>query len=206
MNFLAHAFLTPNNGQLLIGNFFGDSFKGKPEKHGPRMVSEGIKLHRSIDHYTDTHPLVLKAVDLFRPQQKRFAPVVIDMVFDHLLASEFHHWSDIGLSPFSTSVFNLIDEQEQHIPTKAMLFYPHLKKHNWLLHYSKMKGLQLALEGMDRRISSPTTLANSVSLVHEHRDELMDLFNPFFKDLQNHVYDYLANMDFDIDSNFAPLK
>lgn len=206
MNFLAHAFLTPNNGQLLIGNFFGDSFKGKPEKHGPRMVSEGIKLHRSIDHYTDSHPLVLSAVELFRPQQKRFAPVVTDLVFDHLLASEFQRWSEIDLSTYTESVFDRIDKEGQHIPEKAMVFYPHLKKHNWLLHYSKMKGLQLALEGMDRRIATPTFLADCVGLVDENREELQGLFNPFFKDLQKHVKNYLTNMDSDIDSSFVPLK
>lgn len=170
------------------------------------MVTEGIKLHRSIDHYTDTHPLVLDAIELFRPQQKRFAPVVTDLVFDHLLASEFDQWSEMDLRDFTLSTFERIDEEEHHIPHKAMVFYPHLKKHNWLLHYSKMKGLQLALEGMDRRISAESALANCVHLVDEHRAELHGLFNPFFKDLQNHVNDYLTNMDSEIDSSFVPLK
>ena len=191
---------------MLIGNFFGDSFKGKPEKHGPKMVTEGIKLHRSIDHFTDTHPLVLKAVDLFRPQQRRFAPVVTDLVFDHLLASEFHLWSSTSLIAYTESVFTQIDKEEQHIPEKAMLFYPHLKKHNWLFHYGKMKGLQLALEGMDRRISIKTTLVDCVGLVDIHRDELKTLFNAFFKELQGHVQSHLTDMGSDIDSNFVPWK
>lgn len=170
------------------------------------MVVEGIRLHRSIDHFTDTHPLVLEVVELFRPQQKRFAPVVVDLVFDHLLACDFHHWSELDLWEFTESVFDQIDSQEQHIPQRAMVFYPHLKKHNWLLHYSKTKGLQLALEGMDRRISAPSVMADCIGLVIENRDVLNGLFVPFFKDLQNHVNDYLTNMDFDIDSNFVPLK
>ena len=202
MNFLAHAFLSPENGQMLIGNFFGDSFKGRPEKHGPIMIIEGIRLHRMIDHYTDTHPLVLKAVDLFRPQQKRFAPVVTDLVFDYLLASEFQRWSGIDLRTFTELLFNRIDDEAQYIPEKAMLFYPHLKKHNWLLHYSKLKGLQLALEGMDRRISAKSSLADCVQLVDQHRYELNEIFNSFFQDLQAHVQDHLSKMD----SNLVPLK
>ena len=202
MNFLAHAFLSPENGQMLIGNFFGDSFKGRPEKHGPIMIIEGIRLHRMIDHYTDTHPLVLKAVDLFRPQQKRFAPLVTDLVFDYLLASEFQRWSGSDLRTFTGSLFSRIDNEAQYIPEKAMLFYPHMKRHNWLLHYSKLKGLQLALEGMDRRISAKSSLADCVQVVDQHRYELNEIFNSFFKDLQTHVQDHLSKMD----SNLVPLK
>ncbi len=203
---MAHAFLSPENGQVLVGNFFGDSFKGRPENHGPAMITNGIRLHRSIDHFTDNHPLVVKAVDIFRPQQSRFAPVVVDLVFDHLLASQFHDWSNIDLVIFSESVFQRIDEQKVHIPSKAMVFYPHLKKHNWLNHYSRMDGLQLALEGMDRRISSSTNLADCVDLVDSHRSELSDIFTEFFKELHVHVQAYLSNMDLDIGSNLVFLK
>ena len=206
MNFLAHALLSPANDQMLVGNFFGDSFKGRPEKHGPKAVVEGIVLHRKIDHYTDSHFLVLEAVNLFREQQKRFAPVVIDLVFDHLLAVNFEQWSPDSLESFSTSVFGRLDDNEQHIPALAQRFYPHMRKHNWLLHYKKQAGLELALKGMDRRSTIATAMVNSVGLVEKHRNELNALFGAFFPDLINFVNDHLESIKSDIGSRRVPLK
>ena len=191
---------------MLVGNFFGDSFKGRPEKHGPLGVVEGIRLHREIDRYTDSHPLVLDTVKLFREQQGRFAPVVVDLVYDHLLAVDFNRWLSKGLEPFTTSVFKRLDENEEHIPQLAQRFYPHLRKHNWLLHYKKMAGLKLALEGMDRRISAESSMASCIDLVSTHKVELDQIFSVFFQDLIDHVNAHLETIESEIGSSRVALK
>lgn len=191
---------------MLVGNFFGDSFKGRPEKHGPIGVMEGIRLHREIDTYTGSHPLVLDTIKLFREQQGRFAPVVVDLVYDHLLAVSFDQWVADGLEQFTATVFDRLDANEEHIPQLAQRFYPHLRKHNWLLHYKKMAGLKLALEGMDRRISAESSMASCIDLVSTHKVELDQIFVAFFQDLVDYVNGHLESIESDIGSSRVPLK
>lgn len=191
---------------MLVGNFFGDSFKGRPEKYGPIGVIEGIRLHREIDRYTDSHPLVLDSIKLFREQQGRFAPVVVDLVFDHLLAVSFNQWVNEELAQFTTSVFDRLDENEEHIPQLAQRFYPHLRKHNWLLHYKKMAGLKLALEGMDRRITADSSMASCVDIVSAQKVHLGQIFSVFFQDLIDHVNAHLVSIESEIGSSRVPLK
>ena len=61
MNFLAHIFLSGKDENLTIGNFIADSVKGKKYLKYPAGIQKGIILHRAIDSYTDTHPVVRKS-------------------------------------------------------------------------------------------------------------------------------------------------
>ena len=64
MNYLAHIYLSGNNDMLKIGNFIADSVKGKQYLDYPKAVQQGITLHRNIDEFTDSHPIVHQSVCL----------------------------------------------------------------------------------------------------------------------------------------------
>ena len=64
MNFLAHAHLSGNNKQILIGNFIADSVKGKDFSNFPEGIKQGIILHRQIDTYTDSHRVFKRSLDI----------------------------------------------------------------------------------------------------------------------------------------------
>lgn len=56
MNFLAHAHLSFNNPEILVGNLISDFVKGKKQYNYPQRIHKGILLHRAIDQFTDEHP------------------------------------------------------------------------------------------------------------------------------------------------------
>jgi len=58
MNFLAHAYLAGEDEGLIIGNFIADSVKGSSWRAYNLDIQKGILLHRKIDEFTDSHPLV----------------------------------------------------------------------------------------------------------------------------------------------------
>jgi acyl carrier protein phosphodiesterase len=66
MNFLAHAFLSFNDKDLLTGNMISDFVKGKKRYDYPISIQKGITLHRAIDEFTDCHPVTAKAKEFFR--------------------------------------------------------------------------------------------------------------------------------------------
>ena len=56
MNFLAHAYLSFNHPQILVGNMISDFVKGKSRLGLSGNINQGITLHREIDAFTETHP------------------------------------------------------------------------------------------------------------------------------------------------------
>src|SRR5438094_5646041 len=56
MNYLAHLFLAGDTAELLIGNLAGDFVKGPLRDEFTPGIREGIRQHRRLDAFTDTHP------------------------------------------------------------------------------------------------------------------------------------------------------
>jgi acyl carrier protein phosphodiesterase len=94
MNHLAHVLLAGDDEALQLGGMLGDFVRGQPDPAlFPAPVIRGIRLHRAIDSYTDGHPEVLAAKASLPPPYRRYAGILLDMWFDHLLARDFSHWS-----------------------------------------------------------------------------------------------------------------
>lgn len=94
MNYLAHLYLSGNDHQLMVGNFIGDAVKGSLYEQFPGRIREGILLHRQIDTYTDNHPKIRQAKSYFSKSYGKYSGVVVDVLFDHFLASnwnKYHH-------------------------------------------------------------------------------------------------------------------
>ncbi|MEE4298718.1 MAG: ACP phosphodiesterase [Pseudomonadales bacterium] len=113
MNHLAHLLLSGPDPALRAGGFLGDFVRGRLGGRFPERVEAGIRLHRFVDVYTDAHPVVREMVDLFPPQQRRWAPVALDVWFDHLLARDFEVHAGEALAPFARRA---CADLERHAP------------------------------------------------------------------------------------------
>ena len=58
MNFLAHIYLSGNNDLLKIGNFMAYGIRGNDYLDYPEGIQKGIILHREIDTFKDSHPIL----------------------------------------------------------------------------------------------------------------------------------------------------
>ncbi len=97
MNFLAHIYLSGNSEELIIGNYIADAVKGKQFESYQAGIAQGIILHRKIDTYTDTHAIVDLSKERLRPIYRKYATVIIDVLFDHYLAANWKIYSDMPL-------------------------------------------------------------------------------------------------------------
>jgi len=77
----------------MLGSLIGDFVRGRIDPALPPKVRAGIALHRAIDAYTDAHADVAAARALFEPPFRRYAGILLDMWFDHLLARQ---WARFG--------------------------------------------------------------------------------------------------------------
>lgn len=86
MNYLAHLFLADDTPESLLGNLLGDFMKGVVKEQFSNSIQQGIELHRKIDSYTDSHPVVRNAKHLISLERRRYAGVLLDVFYDHFLA------------------------------------------------------------------------------------------------------------------------
>lgn len=101
MNFLAHLWLTERAGLPLAGAILGDVLRGALPAHMPEPLARSVRLHRSVDARTDWHPRVVAARARFAPGQRRYAGIVLDLLFDHALALDWAAFSDRPLAEFA---------------------------------------------------------------------------------------------------------
>ena len=153
MNYLAHIYLSGTDDELLLGNFMADAVKGKKAELYAPGVAKGIYLHRLIDTYTDTHPVVAETKARLRPKYRKFAPVVADMYFDHFLARNFEHYAREPLHEFVQRSYTLIGKHYELLPQRVQHLFSYMRRDNWLVSYAELQGIGQALKGMSRRTS-----------------------------------------------------
>ena len=108
VNYLAHFYLADPDPMLMVGNFMGDGVKGSDLAKFPDTVARGVRFHRFIDSYTDAHPEVMEAKRLFYPTQSKYASVVVDVLFDHLLALNWGAHHEERLEAFAKRCYALV--------------------------------------------------------------------------------------------------
>ena len=95
MNFLAHIYLSGTNPKTMVGNFIGDFVKGRNVlEQFEADIAKGIELHRSIDEFTDHHPVVQISKMRLRPKYRHYAAVIVDIFYDHLLSRFWSNYHD----------------------------------------------------------------------------------------------------------------
>lgn len=88
----------------MLGSLIADFLRGAIDPAMARGVRIGVALHRAVDVYTDAHPQVVAARARFAPPYRRYAGILLDMWFDHLLAREWERHGDGSLHDFSQRV------------------------------------------------------------------------------------------------------
>lgn len=183
MNFLAHLYLSENHTDVMIGNFIADHIKGNQFKHMPTDIKKGILLHRQIDYYTDTHPIVKQSKRRLNPIHRHYKGVIIDVFYDHFLAKNWSTYSQIPLEIYTTAVYKLLQKEKALLPEKTKTLLPYMVQYNWLYNYQFTDGIQDVLNGMDRRTKTKTFLHLATEDLEKHHKEFNQDFTAFFTDI-----------------------
>jgi len=168
---------------LTIGNMIADFIKKNQEEIYSPAVQRGIQLHRMIDSYTDQHPIVRKGTKRLRPTQGKYAPVVIDILYDHLLAKNWEKYSNMPLSEFAKQQYTLLNDNLKILPKKLQKNLPKMIKGNWLVGYGQEIGIRYTLERMDERTKFPSSFVTAFDTLKEFYPLFEEEFNLFYPDL-----------------------
>ncbi|MBC7487868.1 MAG: DUF479 domain-containing protein [Cytophagaceae bacterium] len=196
MNFLAHQFLSGNNNDLKIGNFIADSIKGTPpDSFGPGVL-KGIKLHRRIDSYTDSHPIVLRSIKRLRERHGKFAGVVVDICYDHFLAKNWKQYYDDELWEYVNGCYALMLKHKEELPARIQEMLPYMIKGNWLYNYRTLDGIDRVFKGMARRTQFDSNMSSAMKDLWMDYQEYEAEFTEFFPEIRAYVQSLLDDPDF----------
>ncbi len=183
MNFLSHVHLSPDNDDIIFGNFIADSIKGKSFLAYRKGIATGILLHRNIDTFTDTHPIVKNSKSIVRKHFGKYSGVVIDIYYDHFLARNWEQYHDEELSEFSIRVYKILTKRFMLLPARVLRMLPFLIAQNWLVGYANLHDLRRVFVGMDRRTNYISGMGNAVDVLNDNYDILYSDFVIFYDEL-----------------------
>ncbi len=151
MNYLAHCCLVPPTPEALAGALLGDLIHGPDLSALPIEVARSIRLHRAIDRYTDNHPEVIACKNLLQAPLRRYAGIIVDVAFDHLLARDFSHWHPVPLGTLAEQVYDAIARYRQLAPASAVGRLDYIRREHLLERYVDERSIGKALTGIGTR-------------------------------------------------------
>jgi acyl carrier protein phosphodiesterase len=160
LNFLAHALLAGEDPALLVGGVIGDWIKGSLPGILPDDLAKGVALHRAIDNFAESQPAFRRSRSRVSLERRRYAGVLVDVFYDHLLAKNWatiHHQS---LEEYCDVVYRSIKNRRDELPISS---HPGLKlmaEEDWLTSYARIEDIADVLARMSRRARQPNPLAN----------------------------------------------
>lgn len=185
MNYLAHSFLSFGQEQVLAGNFIGDFIKGKTLQDYPEGIQCGILLHREIDTFTDSHPLVRAGQSYLKPTFGRYSTVITDIYFDYFLAKNWDLYSEQSLEEFIQQTYRIIQKYRDILPERFLRMFGYMREQNWLLHYREKEGIQRSLTGLSKRTRFESKMELAHLALSEFEAEFELIFFAFFRELSS---------------------
>ncbi len=196
MNYLAHAYLSFNQPEILTGNMISDFVKGKKKFDFSPAIQKGIALHRAIDEFTDFHPVTQKAKAYFKKDYRLYSGAFIDVVFDHFLANDKNEFSDpTALNSFCQATYISLLNNMDGLPEKFLRMLPYMQQQNWLYHYSFREGIEKSFGGLVRRATYLSESEIAYKIFNEHYDELDECYHLFFPSLKDFAFHHLGELN-----------
>lgn len=180
MNHLAHLLLSDADSMVRAGNLMGDFVRGRLEQRFPPRLEHGLRLHRRIDAFTDRHPAVQHSRGRFQPPFRRYAGILVDVYYDHLLARHWDDYVDQPLADFCREVYADLGRERRHMPAPLQRYVEHMQRYDLLGGYRERDGVTRALGAIGRRLRRANPLAEAAAVLMTMEAGLTADFRRFF--------------------------
>lgn len=186
MNFLAHIYVSGDNDLVKIGNFMADSIRGHSYDVYPDDIQKGILLHRSIDSFTDMHPIYRQSKHRLHEKYGHYSGVIMDIFYDHFLAKNWKTYSDENLEDYANDFYQLLRDNYEMLTDRIKGMMPYMIVRNWFVSYSTLTGLEMILFQMDHRTKNRVAMHESMVELQQFYTEFENEFTLFFEELRQH--------------------
>lgn len=188
MNWLAHILLSEPNVENRLGNLLGDLVKGKDLDGLNCNLRRGVSRHYAIDKFTDNHPIVKASKRRIDKEYSKFAGILIDVFYDHLLAKNWAIYADTVFTDFTADIYESFQKYSGDIPPLARQIIGWMVEGDWLTSYQRLAGVENALDRIDYRIrvriGDRIKLIDAMPILKRESIDLERDFHAFFPELQ----------------------
>lgn len=188
MNYLAHAYLSFGQPQILAGNMISDFVKGKKQYEFTAMIRKGIRLHREIDNFTDTHSIIREMKKPFKDKYGLYAGTFVDIVCDYFLANDKNEFtSDEALLSFSTQTYTALEKQLPALPATFQHIFVYMKQQDWLFNYRLESAIEKSFTGLVRRAKYMDDARTAFAIFQKNLENLRPHYMEFFPLLKKYA-------------------
>lgn len=172
-----------------------DSIRGHGYDDYEGEVRKGILLHRSIDSFTDMHPIYRQSKHRLHEKYGHYSGVIMDIFYDHFLAKNWSRYSDEKLDVYADKFYHLLKDNYEILTEKVKGMIPYMFARNWLVSYATIEGLQMIMFHMDHRTKNRVDMHESIVELHKYYIEFEQEFTLFFEELRQHCIEKLKELN-----------
>lgn len=184
MNYIAHSVFSLDDDKELIGNIFGDFFKGKIENiEIEDSVKKGIILHRRLDELSDSSIYHKNITKLLKPAYARYSSVIVDIIFDHFLAKNFEEFIDVKFDEYILELEKRIDKNKKDVPIEANFLFDHIVNDNFLYRYLNLDNTLKRIFYFTHRFSKRVDHELGEQIIIDNYEIIDNKFICFFKEI-----------------------
>ena len=202
MNFLAHCLIAaranPGNetmaAGLIAGAILGDFVKGPVPERWPAPLQAGIRLHRRIDAFSNGSGGVRRSCNRFPADLRRLAPVFVDIVADHCLATDWPAFHDEPLETFSRRCYTTLEPHAHRLDSPGRRYLDWLVKEDLMARYRSGAAMERGLLSVTRRLDREHLNDALLEFVAGYLPDLHDDFRGYFPELLAHGREWTADM------------
>lgn len=194
MNFLAHAYLSFNDEETLVGNMISDFVKGKKKLDFSVGIQRGIALHRAIDAFTDQHPATREAKKYLQEAVGLYSGPFVDIIYDHFLASDDKEFAEDHLEEFCRATYKTLNEYSAVLPLPFSAMLPFMTSQNWLYNYKNLWGTERSFGGLARRAQYLQSEKEAFASFLLHYSSLQKCYNDFFPSVKEYARKYMNTL------------
>lgn len=195
MNYLAHAYLSFEDPQILTGNMISDYVKGKKQYEFPERIQQGIQLHRAIDSFTDTHAATRELKEFFRPHYRLYAGAFADVAYDHFLANDRQQFkNETALGLFALNTYDALENYSAIFPPPFQKMFPYMKAHNWLYNYRYTWGIEKSFAGLVRRAAYLSESDKAFEIFNLQYTAIQGCYEHFFPEMKKFAFNKLDEL------------
>ncbi|HXI12485.1 MAG TPA: ACP phosphodiesterase [Thermoanaerobaculia bacterium] len=187
MNHLAHLFLSKDDPGSLIGNLAADSSKGQVGSDVPPEVASGIRIHRLVDGFTDSHPRVGISRKRLEARFGHYSRIIIDVFYDHYLSRSWGAYSNESLREFTTRIYRVLGENMGLFPSTFRDPIPRMIADDWLMRNESVAGVSKTLRFVSGRLRRRFQLEDATAELEALDAAFEEDFRQFFPDVIDYV-------------------
>lgn len=174
-------------GSLIAGGFLGDFLKGRVPEDMPRALALGVRLHRRVDAYSNRAPAILRSCDRYPAELRRFAPVFVDIIADHLLAASWSAHHPAALADFTGEAYVRIDAHRSWLSESGRQFFDYAAQSDLFARYRDWAVIERALHSVARRVRRPELGPPAAAVSLDLYQDLSADFEAYFPDILQHA-------------------